>query len=179
LNRVLVQGYNCVCMRLLLTSIVAGLVLLGTLAGPDLALAHVRTAAAPADAATPAAAGVAVAIVAGSPVATPLWPVAACLALAALGLMVLAPRRTLYLALALVIAVFAVEAGVHSVHHLADRHAATHCVVSAASANVQGASVEASVVPWVPIPVGTITVAVAVRPGASPLRPDEGRAPPA
>ena len=80
MNGVLVQGYNCAYMRLLLTSIAAGLVLLGTLAGPDLALAHVRTAA---DPATPAASEVPVAIAAGSPVAAPLWPVAACMVLAA------------------------------------------------------------------------------------------------
>jgi len=178
LKRSSVQGYNCAYMRLLLVLIVMGLVGLGSVAVPDLALAHVRTVV-PAEAATPASADLAIAIVSGAPAAAPLSPVVACIALAALGFALVAPRRALYLALALVIATFAVEAGVHSVHHLADRQSTTHCVVSAASAHVQGASVEASVVHWVPVVVGPITVVEAVRPGASPLRPDEGRAPPA
>ena len=96
-----------------------------------------------------------------------------------MGFAIGAPRRALYVALVLVIATFAVEAGVHSVHHLADRQATMHCALSLASAHVQGASAEPSVTPWVPIAVATVTIVDAVRPGASPLRPDEGRAPPA
>ena len=102
-----------------------------------------------------------------------LW---AALVLALLaGVTLLAPRRVLVL----VLAVIAVEEGVHSVHHLADQRAASHCAVAAASAHVQGAA-EPLAVPevWIPTPIATVVASEPDRPGSRPLRPDEGRAPP-
>ena len=107
----------------------------------------------------------------------PAWAV---LILALLvGVTLLAPRRVLIVALVLVLAVIAVEEGVHSVHHLADQRAASHCAVAAASAHVQGAA-EPLAVPavWVPTPIGTVVASEPDQPGSRPLRPDEGRAPP-
>jgi len=106
-----------------------------------------------------------------------LW---AALVLALLaGVTLLAPRRVLIVALVLVLAVIAVEEGVHSVHHLADQRAASHCAVAAASAHVQGAA-EPIAVPevWIPTPIATVVASEPDRPGSRPLRPDEGRAPP-
>jgi hypothetical protein len=107
-------------------------------------------------------------------------PVWAALTLALLaGVTLLAPRRVLIVALVLVLAVIAVEEGVHSVHHLADQRAASHCAVAAASAHVQGAA-EPLAVPevWIPTPIATVVASEPDRPGSRPLRPDEGRAPP-
>jgi hypothetical protein len=165
--------------------LVLALLVAASLAAPGLVSAHVRLPESPATPASSAATAVAadarpLGIVAAAPAPRPLWPLAAGVGLAALTLAVVAPRRTFGVALVVVLAVFAVETGVHSVHHMADQKAATQCVVSAASAHVQGASMEAPAsAPWMPMPVGTVAVAAAVRPGSSPLRPDEGRAPPA
>ena len=107
-------------------------------------------------------------------------PVWAALLLALLaGVTLVAPRRVLIVALVLVLAVIAVEEGVHSVHHLADQRAASHCAVAAASAHVQGAA-EPLAVPavWIPTPIATVVASEPDRPGSRPLRPDEGRAPP-
>jgi hypothetical protein len=119
-------------------------------------------------------------------VPAPVWPQpgplapAAVLAIA-LGLALTARRRALVTALALVLVVLAVETGVHSVHHLTDQRGAADCVVAMASANVHGtaASPPAVYAPWIPGPVGAVVAPAAERPGARPLRPDEGRAPPA
>jgi hypothetical protein len=161
------------------------LLLVASLAAPADLFAHVRLAESPAAPVKSIAVGAIadtrpVSIVAATPAPRPLWPLAAGLALAGLGLAIAAPRRALGVTLVVVLAAFAIETGVHSVHHMADQKAATQCVVSAASAHVQGASIEApTCATWVPSPVGTVAVAEAVRPGASPVRPDEGRAPPA
>ena len=158
------------------------LLVAASLAAPGPASAHVLRAEAPAGSAAPAPVVETgpVSIGPAAPTPPPLWPLLLVLALAGLALARLGPARTLRLALVVLLAVFTVETGVHSVHHLADRHAATHCVVSLASAHVQGASVDVpAAAPWVPIPVGSVTLAEGIRPGVSPLRPDEGRAPPA
>jgi hypothetical protein len=106
-----------------------------------------------------------------------VWPLLAVVSVLALGL--LAPRRVLATALILVFAVLAVETGVHSVHHLSDQQAASQCVVAVAAANVQGmAEPIATAAPEVLTRVGTVVVSEFERPGARPLRPDEGRAPP-
>ncbi|HEX6081148.1 MAG TPA: hypothetical protein VF197_16080, partial [Methylomirabilota bacterium] len=47
-------------------------------------------------------------------------------------------RRVLSLALCLVLAVLAVETGVHSVHHLTDPRAASECAVLAGTQNLTG-----------------------------------------
>jgi hypothetical protein len=98
----------------------------------------------------------------------------------ALSVGVVAPRRALALALVLVLGVLAVETGVHSVHHLADRQAASECAVASVSAHVHGAAqASAPDVTWVPTPIGTAPPLAVDRPGSRSIRPDEGRAPPA
>jgi len=97
-----------------------------------------------------------------------------------LGLGIVAPRRTLVVALVLVLGVLTVETGVHSVHHLADRQAAADCVVASATAHVHGVTpVTAPDAVWVPTPIGLASLLVVDRPGSRPSRPDAGRAPPA
>src|SRR5690349_2048715 len=124
--------------RLLL--LVLALLVAASLTAPGDVSAHVRRSeSAPAPAKSIAANAVAdtraVSLVPAAPAPRPLWPLAAGVALAGLALAAAAPRLTLRVALVVVLAVFAVETGVHSVHHLADQKAATHCVVSAASAH--------------------------------------------
>jgi hypothetical protein len=117
-----------------------------------------------------------------TPVTSPMDPLAPTAAVAvALAVALTARRRVLVTALAFVLVVLAVETGVHSVHHLADRQGAAECVVAMASANVHGtaASPPAAYAPWIPGPVGPVVAPAPERPGARPLRPDEGRAPPA
>ena len=117
-----------------------------------------------------------------APATPPPHPLVPTVALAvALGMALTARRRVLVAVLALVLLVLAVETGVHSVHHLTDQRGAAHCVVAMASANVQGtaASPPAAYALWTPDPVGTVVALAPERPGARPLRPDEGRAPPA
>ena len=53
------------------------------------------------------------------------------------------PRRALALTIVLVLALFAFENGVHSVHHLSDRTTATACAVASATTHVTGAPVDA------------------------------------
>src|SRR5262245_51672398 len=90
-----------------------------------------------------------------------------------------APRRVLIAALVLVLAIIAVEASVHSVHHLADQRAAAHCAVAAVSAHVQGATEPVAVdAVWLPTPIGAVVAVESDEPGSRSLRPDEGRAPP-
>ena len=177
------------------------LVATSALLGPaTTALAHVRSAPVTAPATPPVAQEPAPAITSSvtaspapdvapggaairiTPISTPASaaPVWAGLLLALLaGLTLVAPRRVLILALVLVLAVIAVEEGVHSVHHLADQRAASHCAVAAASAHVQGAA-EPLAVPavWIPTPIATVVASEPDRPSSRPLRPDEGRAPP-
>jgi hypothetical protein len=96
-----------------------------------------------------------------------------------LGLGIVAPRRALVLALVLVLGVLAVETGVHSVHHLADRQAAAECAVAWATAHVPGATQPtAPDATWVPTPLGAVPLPTVDRPGRRSSRPGEGRAPP-
>jgi hypothetical protein len=89
-------------------------------------------------------------------------------------------RRGLVGVLALALIALAVETGVHSVHHLADRQAAAECVVALATAQVHGTVEPAPHVHdlRLDVPLGSVAVASAERPGSRPSRPDEGRAPP-
>jgi hypothetical protein len=116
-----------------------------------------------------------------APAPQPTDPLPPTLALAvSLGIALTARRRALVAGLALGLGVLAVETGVHSVHHLADRQAAAECVVAVASANIHGTadSPPATRAVWIPVPVGAVVAPAPERPGARPLRPDEGRAPP-
>ena len=117
-----------------------------------------------------------------APATPPPHPLVPTVALAVtLGMALTARRRVLVAVLALVLLVLAVETGVHAVHHLTDQRGAADCVVAMASANVQGtaASPPPACALWIPDPVGTVVAPAPERPGARPLRPDEGRAPPA
>jgi hypothetical protein len=97
-----------------------------------------------------------------------------------LGVAVAVPRRALVVTLALVLVVFVLETGVHSVHHLSDRQAASQCVVASASTHVQGTEQpDAPDGVSVATPIGAMPTPDFDRPGSRPLRPDEGRAPPA
>jgi hypothetical protein len=91
-----------------------------------------------------------------------------------------APRRALALALVLVLGLLALELGIHSVHHLGDRQAASQCDVASASTHVHGATPQApTCAPWVPTLLGAVLAPEAGQPGGRLIRPDEGRAPPA
>ena len=118
------------------------------------------------------------ALVSAAPAPPALWPLLALIPLAALA--AATPRRALGLALIALLSILAAESAVHSVHHLADQQAAAQCVVSVASAHLQGATQDA---PdhgvRQPTVVGTVVTAELGRPGARFIRPDEGRAPPA
>jgi|SRR6185369_4028880 len=110
---------------------------------------------------------------------TSLGPVIALIL--ALGTMLATRRRTLATALVPILVVLAVETGVHSVHHLADQKTAATCVVALASAHVHGTAEPSPAVHdlWIAAPIGAVVAPAPERPGARPLRPDEGRAPPA
>lgn len=113
-----------------------------------------------------------------APAADPVpWPLGAALVtLLALGAR--RPRPALVLALMLVLAVFAFESGVHSVHHLADRDGGQHCAVAAASQHVTGTEVDA-VLTAATLPEGhLLAVSGATIERARFAGPDQGRAPP-
>jgi hypothetical protein len=111
-----------------------------------------------------------------TPVPMP-WHVIALLAgLAALGAR--RPRRALGLALILLLAVFAFESGVHSVHHLADPARGERCAVAAASQHVSGTEVTAVIVAE-SLPQAPHEVALAAPTTRLQLiGPEQGRAPP-
>ncbi len=74
----------------------------------------------------------------------PAWPLVA--ALVALGLAgARKPRRALALALVVVVSIFALESGVHSVHHLTDVDRGESCAVASASQHITGTEVDVSV----------------------------------
>jgi hypothetical protein len=115
----------------------------------------------------------------GAPAPVPVpWHLVALLAgLAALGAR--RPRRALGLTLILLLAVFAFESGVHSVHHLADPARGEHCAVAAASQHVSGTEVTAVIVAE-SLPQAPHEVAPAAPTGRVQLiGPEQGRAPPA
>lgn len=89
-------------------------------------------------------------------------------------------RRVLALALCLVLAVFAVETGAHSVHHLTDPRAASECSVLAATQNL---ACDAAVPVVVSRPPLVVVAAPPARSDDGPRwllhRPRSGRAPPA
>src|SRR5262249_52148188 len=111
------------------------------------------------------------------PVPVPWHLVALLVAFAALGAR--RPRRALGLALILLLAVFAFESGVHSVHHLADPAHGDHCAVAGASQHVSGTEVPAVLVPE-SLPQAPHDVALAAPTARVQLiGPEQGRAPPA
>ena len=110
-------------------------------------------------------------------------PFALLLGVAAGALLALAarvrPRRALVLALTVLLVVFAVEAGVHSVHHLGDRTVSA-CAIAAAVGHLAVCLDEGSPVVAAPLAaVGAVTDERSVAPAAPGLGPDLARAPPA
>lgn len=90
------------------------------------------------------------------------------------------PRRALVLALVLLLAIFAYENGLHSVHHGFDPGPAETCASAAASTNVTGVASKAPPTAEMLFPLlpGSLDPAHAA-PLARFLCPDQGRAPPA
>lgn len=118
--------------------------------------------------------------VAAAPLPTPP-PLAPAMALGlALAMVLVLRRRALVPALALALVVLAVETGVHSVHHLADRPDAGECTVAVTTAQVHGTAdtAPADYGLWTAVVLGAVPLPAPERPGSRPLRPDEGRAPP-
>src|SRR5687767_617340 len=136
-------------MRVLSRTLVSLGLLVAAHVAVDDAWAHVRRAEAPLTTAVtdtePAVVSPAPAlpdaVIAAGPAPASLWPLLALIPLAALA--AAPPRRALGLALIALLAVFAAESAVHSVHHLADQQAATQCAVSVASAHLHGATLDA------------------------------------
>jgi hypothetical protein len=106
------------------------------------------------------------------------WPLMAVLAgLTAAGAR--RPRRKLALALVLLLAVFAFENGVHSVHHLNDQDRGEQCAVASASQHVAGIEAAGVLIAESPAPAEpTVTLGVRVIRSARSLGLHEGRAPP-
>ena len=89
------------------------------------------------------------------------------------------PRRALVLVLGLLLAIFAFEDGLHSVHHGFDAKQSSECTIAAASAHLSAVSVDG----LVEAAVVLIAAAPAAEadPAAPPTRllePHQGRAPP-
>ena len=112
-----------------------------------------------------------------TPAGVPWYLVVALSGLAALGAR--RPRRNLALALVLLLAIFAFENGLHSVHHLNDQDRGESCAVASASQHVAGTEVEGSFTAAAPAPAEPPRVAsVRVIRSVRSLGPHEGRAPP-
>jgi hypothetical protein len=113
-----------------------------------------------------------------APVAFPTLAVAAALAL--LGAASRRPRRVFALALVAILALFAFQDGVHSVHHLNDPTGRTTCAVAAAAAThvaapaTGGCKVEAAIV----IVAEKLPLEEPPRLDVCPLAAHQGRAPP-
>jgi hypothetical protein len=111
--------------------------------------------------------------------ASPTVPLILLLPILVASLILAYPSRRILVGLLIpLLAVFALEAGVHSVHHLGDQDAAARCIVAAASLNLSG-TVAAPVT--LVAPAATDDPAPPVDPERLPQRlalPDQGRAPP-
>ena len=105
--------------------------------------------------------------------------IALCTILALLALpFVRRPRRLVIVVIALTLLVFAFESGLHSIHHLGNDRASSHCPVAWASAHLAIASAEAPAVLLVLPAVDETGGAELQAPSSWPFRPDAGRAPP-
>lgn len=112
---------------------------------------------------------------AGGPAMDGLWLFVSAAAVA--GVALARRRRAVVLACTVLLLLVAFEAGVHSVHHLAD-HLGAQCVVASASAHTGAVAVDAVAIE---APVTLATAIVVARTEAPILRtvpPDLGRAPP-
>jgi len=106
------------------------------------------------------------------------WPVLlGGLALAALGWR--RPRRVLVFAVVLLLALFAYEDGLHSVHHLVDRSQLNKCAVAAAAAHLNATAADDGGTVDVVLPaIAALTEVSQTDPVTSFLSPVQGRAPP-
>ena len=106
------------------------------------------------------------------------WPVLlGGLAIAALGWR--RPRRVLVFAVVLLLAVFAFEDGLHSVHHLVDRSQLNKCAVAVAAAHLNATAADDGATIDVVLPViAALTEVSQTDPVSSFLSPVQGRAPP-
>jgi hypothetical protein len=89
------------------------------------------------------------------------------------------PRRALVLVLGLLLAIFAFENGLHSVHHGFDPKQYGECAIAAASANLSAVSVD-GVLETSVVLIATAPTAASdpVAPPTRLLEPHQGRAPP-
>lgn len=106
------------------------------------------------------------------------WPVLfGGLAIAALGWR--RPRRVLVFAVVLLLAVFAFEDGLHSVHHLVDKSQLNKCAVAGAAAHLNATPADDGATVDVVLPVlAALTEVSQTDPVTSFLSPVQGRAPP-
>ena len=167
-----------------ISSLACGIALLGVVALPPVASAHLAArrlsaseTVAPVPSPMPALAAPDLSWKAAPvPVPIPWHLVALLLGIAVLGAR--RPRRAVGLALILLLAVFAFESGVHSVHHLSDPSRAEHCGVASASQHMSGTEVAgvtvAESLPQAPHQVLLAAPIARVRS----LGPEQGRAPP-
>jgi hypothetical protein len=89
------------------------------------------------------------------------------------------PRRALAVALILVVAVFAFESGVHSVHHLGEAERGEGCALAAASQHLTGTEVDVvGLVETLPL-TRQVATADALIERVRLVGPDQVRAPPA
>ena len=89
------------------------------------------------------------------------------------------PLRRLFVALLLVLAVFAFEDGLHSVHHGLDQAQAASCQVAAAGAHLHATPVDGAVPCDVILPVVALAVETSPSDPIAPLASlEQGRAPP-
>ena len=106
------------------------------------------------------------------------WPVL----LGALGIVAIGwpqPRRTLALAVVLLLAVFAFQEGLHSVHHLADKSPLTKCAVALAAVHLSATSADDGGVTDVILPAPALATEIGQSdPVALFPSPVQGRAPP-
>ena len=105
------------------------------------------------------------------------WALAAIAGALALGWR--APRRAAVAALALLLAVFAFEDGLHSVHHGLDQAKASSCPMAAASTHLSATPVDGNAPDDVILPVVAVSAETSpADPIARPTNPEQGRAPP-
>ena len=106
------------------------------------------------------------------------WPALAIVAAAA-ALGWWRPRRAAALALVLLLAVFAFEDGLHSVHHGLDQAQASSCQVAAAGAHLHATPVDGAAPCDVILPVVALAVETSPSDPIAPLASlEQGRAPP-
>lgn len=106
------------------------------------------------------------------------WPALA-VVVAAASLVWVRPRRTIALALVLLLAIFAFEDAVHSVHHGFDQATASSCAVAAVGAQLSVTAADDADVCEIILAIVALAAAPSVTdPMTRPASPDRGRAPP-